>query len=68
MAETEIIEQLKEELFQLENKMRTLEWDYNREQINPYKKQVFENLLKEKEQLVNKIQSLENIDDVTSSD
>jgi cell division protein ZapA (FtsZ GTPase activity inhibitor) len=63
MEETETIEQMREELFQLENRMRTLEWDYNREQINPYKKQVFENMLKEKEQLVNKINSLENIGD-----
>lgn len=62
MAETDALKQLKEELFQLENKMRILEWDYNREQINPYKKQVFEAMLKEKEQLVSKIDSLENTD------
>ena len=59
MAETEL-DKLKEELYQLENKMRTLEWDYKRAQINPYKKQVFENTLKEKEQLVTKIKQLEN--------
>ena len=63
MVETEELKQLKEDFFQLENKMRTLEWDYNRAQINPYKKQVFEGMLKEKEQLVNKIQQLENIEE-----
>lgn len=62
MTETELLEQLKEELYQLENKMRTLEWDYKREQINPYKKQVFENTLKEKEQLIIRIKQLENTD------
>lgn len=60
MAETELLKQLKEELYQLENKMRILEWDYKREQINPYKKQVFENTLKEKEQLIIRIKQLEN--------
>ncbi|MBR9683240.1 DUF342 domain-containing protein [Candidatus Woesearchaeota archaeon] len=59
MTETEELKQLKEELFQLENKMRTLEWDYTREQINPYKKQVFEGMLKEKDQLVSKIEELD---------
>lgn len=59
MAETEPLEQLREELYQLENKMRTLEWDYKREQINPYKKLVFEAALKEKEQLIIKIKQLE---------
>jgi len=63
MAETETLKELKEELFQLENKMRTLEWDYNREQINPYKKQVFEGMLKEKEELVSKITQLEPLDE-----
>lgn len=63
MAETEPLEQLKEELYQLENKTRTLEWDYKREQINPYKKQVFEAVLKEKEKLIAKIKLLENSDD-----
>jgi len=63
MAENEELQQLKEELYQLENKMRTLEWDYNRAQINPYKKQVFEGLRKEKEQLVSKIQQLEPLEE-----
>lgn len=60
MAKTETLEQLKENLYEMENKMITLEWDYKREQINPYKKQVFEAMLKEKEQLVSRIKRLEN--------
>ncbi|MFH1682263.1 MAG: hypothetical protein ABIA37_00550 [Candidatus Woesearchaeota archaeon] len=59
----ETITQLKEELFAMENKMRTLEWDYKREQINPYKKQLFEVMIKEKEELVRKITSLETTDE-----
>lgn len=60
MAETETLEQLKEKLYEMENKMRILEWDYKREQINPYKKQVFESMLKEKEGLTTRIKLLEN--------
>jgi hypothetical protein len=63
MAETETLGQLKEELCKMEDSMRTLEWDYKREQINPYKKQVFEAMLKEKEQLVSKINQLEEPDE-----
>lgn len=59
----ENLEQLKEELFAMENKMRTLEWDYKREQINPYKKQLFEAMIKEKEELVRKISNIENTDE-----
>ncbi len=58
--ETETLEQLKEKLYQMENHMRTLEWDYQHQQINPFKKQQFEALLKEKKQLIEKIKQLEN--------
>ena len=47
----------------MENKMRTLEWDYRREQINPYKKQQFEAMLKEKHELVRQINALESADE-----
>ncbi len=62
MAE-ENLEQLKEKLYQMENHMRTLEWDYHREQINPFKKQQFEAMLKEKAQLIEQIRLLENPDE-----
>lgn len=56
---SETLVQLKEELYEMENQMRTLEWDYRREQINPYKRQLFEAMLKEKNKLVEKIKHLE---------
>ena len=59
----EILAELKEKLYEMENKMRTLEWDYKREQINPFKKQLFETMLKEKEELITEIESLENADE-----
>ena len=62
MTNMSTLDELREQLYEMENKMRTLEWDYKREQINPYKKQQFEQMLKEKEELMSKIRDLENSD------
>jgi len=59
----ESLEQLKEQLYKMENHMRTLEWDYKHQQINPFKKQQFEAMLKEKQQLISKINQLETSED-----
>jgi len=60
---TDNLEELKGRLYEKENKMRPLEWDYNRNQINPFKKQQFEVWLKEKEELVSQIKLLENVEE-----
>jgi len=59
MAE-ELLPQLKEKLQEMEDSMLTLKWDYERGQINPFKKQLYEDQLKAKEAIIQKIQEIEN--------
>ncbi|MBT4650999.1 hypothetical protein HOC13_00570 [Candidatus Woesearchaeota archaeon] len=53
---------LKEQLYEMEQKMRTMSWDYQQDQLHPFKKQQFEQLLKDKETLIEQITNLENVD------
>lgn len=55
------LEQLKGELFEMENRMRTMEWDYQHNQINPFKKLQFEVMLKEKNRIIEEINIQESV-------
>ena len=54
MSEDKIV-QLREQLFQLERRIKPLEWDSSRNQINEFKKQ---QLVKLKEEFTNLTQEL----------
>ena len=50
--------EIKETLYELNRKLLTLEWDNNRNQINPYKKMKYEQLLAEKVNLESELDRL----------
>ncbi len=51
--------QLKERLTQLERRIRPLEWDFNRNQINEYRQQEFQRLKEEHTQCLNELHELQ---------
>ena len=53
--------QLKEQIQQMEHNMLTLKWDYERGQINPFKKKLYEDMLQEKSKLLTQIQEFSTI-------
>ncbi|MEK6937803.1 MAG: hypothetical protein AABX04_02035 [Nanoarchaeota archaeon] len=55
----ERIEELREQLFQLERRIRPLEWDSSRNQINEYKKVQLGQLKVEQETLNKELNELE---------
>ena len=55
----ERIAEIKEHLFLLESKIRPLEWDAGRKQINPSKKVQLDKLKEELNALKNELQQLE---------
>jgi TolA-binding protein len=56
----ERLTQLREQLFQLERRIRPLEWDAGRNQINEFKKQQLEKLKTEFNTLRQELQGLES--------
>ncbi|MEK6950470.1 MAG: hypothetical protein AABX13_01980 [Nanoarchaeota archaeon] len=56
---TERRQELQEQLYQLERRIRPLEWDANRNQINEFKKAELARLLVEQASLANELKSLE---------
>ncbi|MDP3698077.1 MAG: hypothetical protein Q8R47_00670 [Nanoarchaeota archaeon] len=61
MSEEKVI-QLREQLFQLERRIRPLEWDAGRNQINEFKKQQLEKLKVEFTTLQQELHGLEKSD------
>lgn len=55
----ELITQLREQLFQLERRIKPLEWDAGRNQINEFKKLELVRLQAEHQELWKKLQDLE---------
>lgn len=53
------LQELREMLFQLERKLRPLEWDLGRKQINEFKKQELVRLKAEQGQLLQRLKDLE---------
>ena len=51
--------QLREQLFQMERRMKPLEWDANRNQINEFKKQQLDRMKEEFASLKNELSELE---------
>ncbi|MEK6853361.1 MAG: hypothetical protein AABX64_01635 [Nanoarchaeota archaeon] len=51
--------QLREQLFQMERKMKPLEWDAGRNQINEFKKQQLERMREEFANLKSELSALE---------
>ena len=51
--------QLREQLFQMERKMKPLEWDAGRNQINEFKKQQLERMREEFASLKSELSALE---------
>ncbi|PIS06090.1 MAG: hypothetical protein COT80_02540 [Candidatus Buchananbacteria bacterium CG10_big_fil_rev_8_21_14_0_10_33_19] len=52
--------QIEEELSQMQSKIRVLEWDKSRKQINPAKAAKLTNMLKRKEELEQQLEKLVN--------
>jgi len=59
MSKERVLE-IKEQLFQLEGKIRPLQWDFDRKQINPFKSKVFKELSVQKETLQKELAEIEN--------
>ena len=56
----ERISEVREMLFNLERKIKPLEWDHSRKQINEYKKKTLESLRIEHQALTQELNGLEN--------
>ncbi len=59
MSKERVLE-IKEQLFQLEGKIRPLQWDFDRKQINPFKSKVLKELSVQKETLQKELAEIEN--------
>ncbi len=57
----ERLSEIKEIIFQLERKLRPLEWDASRKQINEFKKVELQRLKEEQSKLQAELQSLESV-------
>jgi len=55
----ERVSEIREQLFQLERKMKPLEWDASRNQINEFKRLELERLKEEQGTLLNELNELE---------
>ncbi|NQV08639.1 hypothetical protein HQ529_02165 [Candidatus Woesearchaeota archaeon] len=51
----ETLEQIKERMTQMRDRLKVLEWDDQHKQINPYKKMELESMKKEYNELQNKL-------------
>ena len=56
----ERIQELRELLFQMDGKIRPLQWDFDHKQINPFKKKEFERLTAQRLTLQEELESLQN--------
>jgi hypothetical protein len=56
----ERISEVREMLFNLERKIKPLEWDHSRKQINEFKKKTLESLRVEHQNLTQELNGLEN--------
>ena len=59
MSKERVLE-IKEQLFQLEGKIRPLQWDFDKKQINPFKSKVLKELALKRETLQKELAEMQN--------